>query len=182
MRPILFTKVVALGLLTVPGHAFGADGPATFKAGEFTFQRPSGWQWVETSSAMRKAQLKISGADKKESAEVIFFHFGEGGGGGTQANIDRWFSQFQEPKDQLHTKVEEVTVGKHKVTYVQAQGTYMSGIPGGPKTPQPGTALLGAILESPQGNVFVRLTGPVMLTRASEGAFRKMIGSVLGSG
>jgi hypothetical protein len=133
------------------GSAVAAEAPATFKVGEFTFTRPADWQWQESTSMMRKAQLKVSSADKKQTGEVVFFHFGEGNGGGTQANIDRWLGQFEEPKDKLNSKVEEVTVNKRKVHYVQAQGTYQSGMPGGPKTPQPNTMLLGAILESPQG-------------------------------
>jgi hypothetical protein len=54
-------------------------------------------------------------------------------------------------------------------------------MPGGPKTPQPDTMLIGAILESEQGNVFVRLTGPLNLAKSSQGAFRKMVESALGS-
>jgi len=154
-----------------------ADAPKTFKVGEFTFTRPASWEWVEVTSSMRKAQLKVNDADKKQSAEVIFFYFGEGSGGGTQANVDRWLGQFQEPKDKIHSKVEEVTVGKRRVTYVQAEGTYLSGMPGGPKTAQPGSMLLGAILESAQGNVFVRTTGPVDLVKASKAEFRKLIES-----
>jgi len=156
-----------------------AESPATFKAGEFTFQRPADWKWVSTASPMRKAQLEIQGADKKETADVIFYHFGEGNGGGTQANVQRWLGQFREPKDQLQAKVEEVTVNSRKVTYVEAQGTYMSGMPGGPTTPQPNSMLLGAILESPQGNVFIRLTGPVSLAKASKQPFRKLVESGL---
>jgi len=152
-----------------------AQAPKSFKVGEFSFTRPVNWEWVEVTSSMRKAQLKVNDADKKGSAEVIFFYFGEGNGGGTQANVDRWLGQFQEPKDKINSKVEEATAGKHKVTYVQAEGTYMSGMPGGPKTAQPNSMLMGAILESNQGNVFVRLTGPADLAKASKSDFRKMI-------
>ena len=76
-------------------NTFAADAPATFKVSEFTFKRPASWEWVETTSAMRKAQLKVNDADKKNFAEVVFFHFGPGDGGGVQANVDRWFSQFE---------------------------------------------------------------------------------------
>lgn len=156
-----------------------AEGPATFQVGEFTFSRPADWQWVEVNSVMRKAQMKVTDAAKKESAEVIFFFFGEGGGGSTQANIDRWLSQFAEPKEKLNSKVESLTVSGRKVTYVQAEGTYQSGMPGGPKTPQPNTMLMGGIVESDQGNVFIRLTGPVALAKASQSEFRKMVEGAL---
>lgn len=166
------TFFFALGLAST---AVSAEAPSSFKVGEFSFARPTDWQWVETTSSMRKAQLKVVGADKKENAEVVFFYFGEGGGGGTQANIDRWLAQFEEPKEKLNSKVEQVTVGQRKVSYVQAQGTYLSGMPGAAKTPQPNTMLMGAILESDQGNVFIRLTGPLNLAMKSQPAFRRMV-------
>src|SRR5215471_15107900 len=102
--------------LMVAGVALAAEAPATFKVSEFTFTRPASWEWVETSSAMRKAQLKVSDASSKESADVIFFHFGKGDGGGTKANVERWLGQFKEPRDQIQAKTEEVTIGTHKVT------------------------------------------------------------------
>ncbi len=174
-------SVLAWAVLTLAsaGFALAADAPATFQVSEFTFKRPPAWEWIETTSAMRKAQLKVQSADKKESAEMVFYYFGQGGGGGTQANVDRWLSQFQEPKEQIKAKVNEVTVNKRKVTYVQAEGTYLSGMPGGPKTPQPNTMLLGAVLESESGNVFVKMTGPVALTKASIAEFKEMVESAL---
>ena len=173
---------VPFATLLLAVSTFAADAPKTFKVGEFNFARPTDWQWVESTSTMRKAQLKITGAGAKDPAEVVFFYFGEGGGGGTQANIDRWLGQFEEPKDKLQSKVEQATVSGRKVSYVQAQGTYMSGMPGGPKTAQPNTMLLGAILESDQGNVFIRLTGPIALAQSSQAAFRKMIEGALSGG
>ena len=158
-----------------------AEAPAQFKVGEFSFARPADWQWVEVNSVMRKAQLKIVDAEKKESAEVVFFFFGEGGGGLTKANIDRWLAQFEEPKEKLNAKVEEATVSGRKVTYVHAQGTYQSGMPGGPKTSMPNTMLIGAIIDSDQGNVFIKLTGPLKLAQASQPALRKMVEGALGA-
>jgi hypothetical protein len=152
------------------------EAPATFKVGEFTFARPAKWEWVKPTSSMRQAELKV--ADAKGKAEVIFFHF-PGQGGSTRANVDRWLAQFQEPRDKINAKTDEATVGQRKVTYVQAQGTYLSGMPGGPKTPLKDHALLGAIAESDQGNVFVRMTGPVETVKTAEADFKKMIESGL---
>jgi hypothetical protein len=165
--------------ILMTGGAFAAEAPSTFKVSEFTFSRPSTWSWVETTSSMRKAQLKVTDPKTKEAAEVIFFHFGPADGGGTRANVERWFSQFVEPREKINPRSEEVTVGKHKVTYVQAEGTYKSGIPGGPQTPMPDHALAGAIIEAQQGSVFVRMTGPKALVQSSLPEFKKMVESPL---
>ena len=159
-------------------HGIAADNP-TFKVSEFTFKQPTSWEKVQTGSSMRKAQFKVNAADKKSFAEVVFFHFGPGDGGGVQANVQRWFGQFQGPRDKIGAKSEEQTIGKHKVTFVQAEGTYMSGMPGGVATPQPNSALRGAIIESEQGAVFVKMTGPAALVKSAEADFRKMVESAL---
>ena len=156
-----------------------AESPTHFRVSEFAFTRPTGWEWVEVTSPMRKAQLKVVDAKSKASAEVIFFHFGQGSGGGTKANVDRWLGQFQEPRDKINAKIDEVTVGKHKVTYVQAQGTYKSGMLGGPQTPMPDYALAGAIIEASEGSVFVRMTGPRVLVKATLAEFKKMVEGAL---
>jgi len=171
MRIFLFSLFCALATT-----AFAAED--TFKAGAFTFQKPASFKVKATPpGGMRAAQLEVPGTDGKLSGEAIFFYFGQGQGGGTQANVDRWLAAFQEPKDKLNSKVEKKKAGSGEVTYVEAEGTYMSGMPGGPRTPQAGSKLLGAILESPEGNVFVRLTGPAATVKGADADFRKMIES-----
>src|SRR4051794_35074091 len=96
-----------LVLLLAALGASAAEAPATFKVSTFTFSRPPGWEWVESSSAMRKAQLRVPDPNKKDPGEVVFYHFGPSNGGGTKANISRWFHQFREPEDQIKSKVEE---------------------------------------------------------------------------
>lgn len=174
MKPTFTAATSILGIFLCFA-ASAAESPATFKVSEFTFTRPAGWETVETTSQMRKAQFKVTDAVAKEPAEIVFYYFGEGNGGGAQANVDRWFGQFKEPKDQIKAKTEEATVNGHKVTFVQAEGTYMSGMPGGPATAKPGYGLAGAIIESSQGNVFVRMTGPRELVTKAFPAFKKMI-------
>jgi len=156
-----------------------AEAPNTFKVSEFTFTRPADWEWVASASPMRKAELKVVDAKTKAKAEVVFYHFGPGNGGGTQANVDRWFGQFAEPREKIKANTEDVTVGKYKVTYVSAEGTYKSGTPGGPQTPMPNYALMGAIIESGAGSVFVKMTGPKELTVSATPDFKKMIEGAL---
>jgi len=171
--------VLALLCFAILNVSRAAETPGTFKVSEFTFARPAGWEWVASTSPMRKAELKVVDAKTKAEAEVVFYHFGPGNAGGTQANVERWFRQFAEPREKINAKTEEVTVGKHKVTYVSAEGTYKSGMPGGPQTPMSNYALAGAIIEAEQGSVFVKLTGPKDLTRAATADFKKMVEGAL---
>lgn len=154
-----------------------ASAAESFKVSEFTFATPDGWKKLPASSSMRAAELKAG--EGKDAADVVFFYFGAGGAGGVKANVDRWLSQFKEPRDAANTKTEEATIGKTKVTYVTAEGTYLSGMPGGAKTEMPDALLLGAIVEGAQGSVFVRLTGPAAQAKGQAGAFRAMIEKAL---
>ena len=168
-------RLLALASLIVTISAsIAADSPKVFPVGGLNFQRPESWGWVETRSPMRKAQLSVPGSDAKSGGEVVFFHFGPGNGGGVQANVDRWLGQFEEKGPALMSKVETVKVRNQDLTLVRAQGTYLSGMPGGPKTPQPDTLLLGAIVPGPEGAVFIRFTGPSAVGKTAEAAFRKM--------
>src|SRR5262245_34927229 len=101
--------IAAILFLLLHSSLLAAEPPKTLSAGEFTFTRPANWEWVRTSP-MRKAELKVESKDKKEKAEVAFFHFGESNGGGTQANVDRWLSQFKEPREKLNSKVDSAKI------------------------------------------------------------------------
>ncbi len=168
----IFTAVFLLNLV-----ARAAEDHKTFNVANLSFTKPDKWTWVDIQPGMRAAQLEIKGEQGK-NGEVVFFHF-PGGGGGVQANIDRWLGMFQEGKDKINARTEKVKKDKGTITYVQADGTYMSGMPGGPKTPQPGTMLQGAIVETPGANVFIRLTGPAALVKASRQDFRTMVESAV---
>ena len=171
------SRLLCLTVLFISMTGLRAEEHATFPVSEFTFTRPAKWEWVESTSNMRKAQLKFTDEATKTSASVVFYYFGAGGAGTVQANVDRWLGLFSEPADQIHSKIDNATVRKTKVTYVQAEGTYKEGMPGGPATPRPGFALMGAILESDEGNVYVRMTGPKELVKSLAAEFKKMIES-----
>lgn len=154
-----------------------AETPA-FQAGGFTFPVPGGWQSVAPASPMRKAELRVPGPEgtgDKGQAVVTVFHFGPGEGGGVQANVDRWFGQFGGDRDAIGAATARETIGTVPVTFVRARGTFQSGMPGGPTTPLENQALLGAILESPAGDVYVKMTGPAPTVESAEPAFAAMI-------
>jgi hypothetical protein len=164
---------LTVGLLSLlAATAFSAEQPmAAVKVGAFTFMAPDSWKKVTPSSPMRKAQLEIAqGSDK---AEVTFFQFGAGQGGSAADNVARWFAQFPGSNDKR--KTENVAVGTVKITFATTEGTFSSGMPGGPTTPMAGYALCGAILESPDGDVYVKMTGPEAVVKSATEAFKKMV-------
>ena len=164
----LFIQLGALAAFI--SSAFGID-PSEFTVGSFSFERPSTWSWIVPNSPMRKAQLAVVGADAAP-ADVTFFHFGPGQGGGVQANVDRWFAQF----GNSNTKQHEEKTGSTRIIHVQARGTFQSGMPGGPTTPLENYGLRGAILEDPEkGDVFVKMTGPAPLVESASSAFDEMV-------
>ena len=149
-----------------------AADPVQVTVGSFVFTRPETWGWVIPASLMRKAQLSVPAVDGSAPGEVVFFHFGAGQGGSVQANVDRWFKQFSDGSTDARTE----RVGNTKVTFVRASGIFSSGMPGGPTTPLKDYAMRGAILESPAGDVYVKMTGPQVVVKLAEPAFEKMIG------
>jgi len=170
-----FASLLLLAGLFAPFESLRAEPaqPLAFTAGAFTFERPQGWQWVSTTSAMRKAELRTEHAG--ETAETVFFHFGPGQGGSVQANIERWLGQFVEPIEQLDAQRAEQDVDGTRVTLLQASGTYLAGMPGQTPEPMEGFAMRGAILESPGGDVYIRMTGPKAAVEASGPLFDKMV-------
>lgn len=152
-----------------------AQAQETVPAGPYTFTYDSPWKLKPVSSSMRVAELTYDHADEKlADVDVVFFHFA-GGGGGTQANLDRWVKQFDgEPVSE--TSVEEFD-GK-KVHYLQVKGTYLDGPPfGGTKTPREGYMMLAAVVESAEGSVFLKMTGPEDSVTAVKEAFKTLASS-----
>ena len=170
--------LLACLLFTVTSTARAAD-PATFTVGSFTFKRPPSWKWVVVAgNSMRKAQLRVEG-EGGASADVVFFTFGAGQGGGVQGNVSRWIGQFDQGDGKKVDAVEETAEIKGtKITRVRvASGTFNSGMPGGPTTPQTDYGLYGAILENKDGDVFIKLTGPAALVRAASADFEALVQS-----
>ncbi len=168
MKPylsILFIACLAAGDLR-------AEEQDSLIVSEFTFKFSDPWIRQQVTSPMRAGQLTYDHEDESlGDVDVILYYFGEGQGGGTQANIDRWIGQFDGTPE---STTEEVDVGDRKVTLLTAKGTYMESAGGpfsGNKTAKPNYTMLAAILPSDQGAVFLKLTGPDASVDAMKEAF-----------
>ncbi|HVF71571.1 MAG TPA: hypothetical protein VM940_08180 [Chthoniobacterales bacterium] len=164
----IFPAAIALVIIAFSPASVRAE---TVKVENFTFTVPDGWRSVTPSSSMRKAQLEV--ARGPEKAEVTFFHFGADQGGSAADNVARWFAQFSGGEQNRVT--ENATVGAVKITFAMTEGTFNSGMPGGPTTPMHDYALCGAIMESASGSVFIKMTGPKTVVQSATDAFKKMV-------
>jgi hypothetical protein len=137
---------------------------------------PKRWS-TEAASAMRLATYAIPAASgDPEGGRCAVYYFGPGQGGGTDANIERWIGEFQDPqKPERSTK----TVGGLGVSMVRVRGTYLAHAGMGQSSgTQPDHELYGAIVEGPSGSVFFKLTGPANTVGKSASEFEGMVASV----
>lgn len=171
--PSLLSILMVTSSMCAPAIRAADTAPENFEVGGLKFKRPSEWAWVPVQSSMRKAQLAVPGLGAAKSAEITFFHFGPSGGGDLDSNIQRWFRQFQSPPGV--EKVEAKTLGGRKTTLVTTEGTFSAGMPGQPATPMDNYALLGAIVEDPAGNIFVKMTGPKETVQAARAKFLEFL-------
>jgi hypothetical protein len=136
---------------------------------------PPGWK-SEAQRPMRVATYTIAPAPgDQDSAECAVYFFGAAQGGDAEANIERWKGQF---RPSAPPKTGKRTIHGFNVTTIDISGEY-SGM-GGPMAKQsakPGYRLLGAIVEGPGGNVFVKFTGPAKTIAANQQKFEQLLAS-----
>ena len=150
-------------------------------AGGVSWVTPNGWT-KGPERAMRVATYHIPAItkDAEDAAECAVFYFGAGQGGTVQANVNRWFSQFEQPDGQPSSKIAKVieqTINGLSVTFVNLPGTYLAS--GGPMArpgkAKPGFHMLAAIVDAPQGPVFFKLTGPSKTVLGIQEEFKRLL-------
>jgi hypothetical protein len=176
-------RFATVGLVaTLVGVAVAADdAPKTIKSGPLSFQVPASWKTEKPKSSMRAAQLKIDPVKgDADPAELVVTTF-PGGAGGVEANVERWEKGFLDADNKVpKAKVEKKKGINVDVTRVEVAGHYVAAImPGQPgKYDKPGYKLLGAIVLTPEGSFFFKLTGPEKTIAAKTKEFDEMIESI----
>ena len=139
-----------------------------------TFERPlpAGvhlWRGNATTLAFKHDREllelpKVEGDN--DDATLVLYYFGATQGGTAQANIDRWISQMQQPDgsdSKSKAKTESMTVNGLNVSTVDVAGVYTAEMAPGSKTfhNDADYRLRAAVVETPKGNYFVKLAGPM---------------------
>jgi len=142
---------------------------------------PPRWKRRPPSNPTRTAEYLVPRvAGDNGDAECTVITFGPTQGGTVGDNIERWVRQFDSLDDQ--PRKETRVVNGMTVTRMDLAGVYrpmrMPGAaPTGPAT-QPGSRLIGDIVQTPSGLWFFKLTGPDATVSAAAPELDKLVASV----
>jgi len=171
MRSVILPTLLAL-------FAVGSALPS------LKFDAPAGWISKPAGSSMRVAEFTLPkvATDAEDAALAVYF-FGSGQGGSVQANLDRWIDQMPQPDGRPSkplAKTSTLTSHGLKVTLVDVSGTYTAPLtPGGSDmVTKPGYRLEAAVVETPGGPYFVKLTGPEKTVAKWDASFGEFLKSL----
>ncbi len=166
--------------VSAPASAQGEA--ATGAAAGVAWTVPPRWE-VQPPRTMRVATYLIPKAEgDDEPGECAVFFFGRGQGGSVDLNLQRWRDQFETESGGPPSPAErKSTINDLTVTTVSLAGIYLASM--GPMfqsgaVKKPGYKMLGAIIEAPEGNVFLKLTGPEKTVLSAEGEFQDFLNSL----
>lgn len=137
---------------------------------------PKSATWIEHPPAGlgRIANYTVPGRDGDEAAHIVAHYFGQDQGGTVEGNIVRWQRQFQIDIDGTLPEpiVNRLEVNTLPVTTVEISGRWKEMGAVAFKSDQ---IFLAAIIELPQGNLFVRLVGQSATVNANREEYLAMI-------
>lgn len=164
----------AVASVTLDGAPMSASG--------VTFTPPKSWTDLGPSS-MRLTTYAFGPIDgDKDSAVLAISHFGKDGGGPIKDNILRWIHQMQLPSGGNPEEVavqSEMNIDSMPAHVVELEGTYMSGgMMGSPAVAKEKYRMTGVVLETAEGNLFFKLTGPAKTAQKMAQDFAAVLLSV----
>ena len=158
-----------LSLLVLGSSLLFAESAAGLK-----WSTPQGWK-AGAARPMRAATYSVPVAPgDRDPAECAVYFFGQGSGGSIPANIERWKSQIVQNGQPAPAKVDKRSIHGLTVTTIESAGDYMGMQQ---QSAVHNYRLLGAIVEGPGGNVFIKFTGPAKTVEANRKAFDALLAS-----
>ena len=184
MRTRPFRGMVMFGCLTLMaalGSALAAEEGKGEKIefGDYSMQAPKDWTKKQPKVNIIAYEFAAPAAegDKIDGRMTIM-----AAGGSVEANLERWYGQFAQPDGSAtadKAKVEEKKIADQTVHMVDISGTFKDQAgPFAPAVVREGYRMLAAIIETKQGNLFVKFYGPEKTIKQHEEAFKGMIGSL----
>jgi hypothetical protein len=153
--------------------------------GKLVLEVPKDWKQEEPKSRIVQYEFSAPGekagnTKEEERARITIM----ASGGGVEANIDRWYGQFDQPDGKATknvAKVEKFEAAGQTIHYVDIKGTFKDTMGAGPFSGRPAVQrtdyrMLGAIIESEDaGDFYLKITGPAELLEGLDEGFRKML-------
>jgi len=146
--------------------------------GDATLAVPSSWETSKPASSIIEHEYvaKVGEGDEAKTARVTMM----AAGGDVQANIDRWKGQFK-GGDAAAQKTETIKMGNWNVHVADLSGSFAETMGGGPFSggkvvQREGYAMMGIILEHPEGKkYFIKVTGPMEVVKQTRPEVMKML-------
>ncbi len=168
LAAVMFSVAVCIA----PVRVLTAQGtPVTLL--DYHTTAPANWLVRPPSSSARLAQFVIPSSDTATNVEVVAYYFGASQGGGVEANLARWKSQFSSPDGSpVVERVTRDSSGAFPVTIAEYSGSYRRGIgAGSADSVRAGQTLIATIVTTPRGPLFIQLFGPSALAAAERARF-----------
>ena len=168
-RPVVFVCLLA-------SFSVAAQGTLQFDA-------PLDWVQIDAPSPLRVAQFGLPRAPgDPEDAQLVVYYFG-GEGGEVEANLERWTNQMLQPDGRPSSDVATTTsfdVAGLPVTVLDVPGIYSAEVQPGSRMRyyKRGFRLKAAVVETPAGPYFFKLTGPGRTVTDWEPGFNEMLATV----
>jgi hypothetical protein len=193
----LRTLATALCLLAFSCSSFrvhaqeGASKTIELADGKIVLPIPKEWKKEEPKSRIVQYEFsapvaKEGEGEKKEEikpadlARITIM----GAGGGVEANLDRWYTQFEQPgggSTKEKAKLDKFEAGGQTVHYVDVSGSFKDTMGAGPFSGKPAVLrenyrMLGAIIVTDGlGEYFIKITGPDAVVGELDESFRAML-------
>ena len=157
----------------------------TLAGGAIQFKQPEAWKAPKAKRSRiieREFAVPAVDGDKTDGRLTMMRS-----GGSVQANVNRWFTQFEQPNGKPTkdvAKVSEKKINGQTVTIVDISGTFAERMGGGPFAPgktikRENYRMLGGIVQTKaSGQYFFKLYGPGKTIEAANKHFLAMLESV----
>lgn len=170
----------ACGLLLAftAGTAAAADKEHELDLGSVSLTAPEKWVRKMPKSQIVAFEFAAPAAEGDDAGGRFTVM---AAGGGVKANLERWFGQFTQPDGGStadKAKISEKKIAGQNVHLVDITGTYLdkpSPFAPGPAIERENYRMLGAVIASKGGDIYLKFYGPAKTIEEQSQAFQEMV-------
>lgn len=186
--PLVFASTVVLAAIRETDEKDEEEPVKTRKleiADDLVTEVPVTWKAQKATSRFRIHQFELPRAKgDKADGNLVFFHFGKGGGGGLEANLKRWYGMVEPAEaSKGKPKPKQIESDGVKITWLDLAGTYLDRpTPFSQEVTRRGNyRMFAAYIDAgADGPYYVRAFGPDQTMLAQREAVEKMLKGIKG--